>query len=145
MPGGPDTLRQTFRSLAARVEAIERQQAHQTDREPFTGEIRNPRLAITVANPNTGIYPSAPSGDEDLAGYWIRFVDASFPKVQGTGTPTIQNRQTPGSEFAFASNLIPGPCSYPPVNTPVLVSCDRTPEGGRNWWFTYCHYGDCEE
>lgn len=144
MPSAPDTAWQTLDRLARRVAELETLVGQLEARAAQPGERRNPRLAITAANPGTGLYPSAPSGDEELAGYWIRFVDASFPKVQGVGTPTIVGRQSAGNEFAFASNLVPGPCSYPEEGTLILVTADRTDEGHRNWWFVYSRDGDCE-
>jgi len=123
--------------LRAEVELLKRQVAsleslvQLTCRHVIPAERRNPRLAITVPNPDTSVYPSP--GDQANT-YWIRFVDASFTKTQGNQTPTTRDRQTAGEEFAIAHNLQEG---HVPEETPVLVTNELTESGTRQWWFNF--------
>jgi hypothetical protein len=87
------------------------------------------RLAITVRDPNTDVYPAA--ADEPNT-YWIVFVDGEFTAVQGNQAHTLSARQTLTKARALAHNLIDGPGAYVAENTLIEVTWHS-----RHWWFYY--------
>ena len=130
MPLGPDNLRASLASLSRRVADLESQLAQREVRAARPGSRRNPRLAITVADSESG-YPAFADAPNT---YLIRFVDASFTKTQGDQTPTTRDRQAEGNEFAYAHNVNE---SYVAEGTLIAVFSDLTQSGTRQWWFGY--------
>lgn len=134
MPEGPDALRTEVAQLKRQVAAIEQHLSQLVVREAQVGERRNPRLAITVPDPYTTLYPEIATEPDT---YWINFLDASFTRVQGKQGNTQRKRQKDGEEFTLAQNTMGGTRdAYVPEGSLVEVTAEVTPTGLKQWWFT---------
>jgi len=93
------------------------------------------RLAITVADPNTQLYPAKTSCPNT---YWIVFVDAKFAAAQGRVIPTVSARQNLPEPRTLAHNLIEGVEGYVPQYTLIEVAWHN-----RQWWFSHVDATPC--
>jgi len=87
------------------------------------------RLAITVADPDTGLYPNR---EDNPNTYWIVFVDGSYTPQPGSQDHVIQLRQLENKPRAVAHNVVEGYDGYVPQGTLLEVSWHN-----RQWWFQF--------
>lgn len=109
---------------------------NQMAREGTAQTARQTRLAVTVPNPQTGIYPAK---SEQPNTYWIAFVDGDYPSVQGKQVHTLNLRQCPDKARMLAHNIVEGEAAYCEKFTLVQVTFENIAgaEGKQKCWFAW--------
>jgi hypothetical protein len=105
------------------------------DKKALALNPRQTRLAVTVPDPNTGIYPDQASEPNT---YWIAFCDGTFPLVQGKQVHSLNLRECPDHALQLAHNIVEGQAAYCEKYTLLIVTAGNVAGDNKiRWWFEY--------